>query len=98
MIGIDLTRISRFENASESFIEKILHENELLDYSKAKNKARFLAKRWSVKEALFKADNKLKEFSLIELKEKDRVLSFDGFEISTSTEDDYYIAIVKKEQ
>ena len=98
MIGIDITRISRFENASESFIKKILHENELNDYSLAENKARFLAKRWSIKEALFKADNNLKEFSLIELKEKQRVITFNGFEISTSTEDDYYIAIVKKEQ
>ena len=98
MIGIDITRISRFENSSESLIKRVLHKNEIILYKESEDKPRFLAKMWSIKEALFKADNSLKEFSKIELIDKGRITTFKGFEISTSTEDDYYIAIVKKEK
>ena len=97
MIGIDITNISRFKEVSESFIKRVLHENEVKLYETSGNKPRFLAKRWSIKEALFKADNSFKEFSNIELIDNGRITSFKGFDISTSTEDDYYIAIVKKE-
>ncbi len=97
MLGIDLTKISRFENSTEAFIDKILSVEEKVLYEESSNKARFLAKRWSVKEALFKADNSLNTFKDINLIENGREVEFKGFEISTSTEDDYYIAIVTKE-
>ena len=97
MIGIDITNISRFEEVSESLIKRILHKNEVILYKESENKPRFLAKKWSIKEALFKADNSLMEFSKIELIDENRKTTFRDFEISTSTEDDYYIAIVKKE-
>jgi len=61
-IGVDITKISRFLNIinkyENNFIHKILHINEIGEYNKISNiniKSRFLASRWSYKEALVKA-------------------------------------------
>lgn len=97
MVGIDITKISRFKNPKKSFIKKILHPEEINEYQESKNKPKFLAKRWAIKEAIFKCENKLFHFDKIKLTEKDRVMSYKGYKISTSSEDDYYIAIAIKE-
>lgn len=55
MIGCDVTKISRFINKSERFINKILTPYELKEYNTRRNKAEYLASRWSAKEAVFKA-------------------------------------------
>ena len=55
MIGCDVTKISRFIDKSERFVNKILTPHELTEYKIRNNKAEYLASRWSAKEAVFKA-------------------------------------------
>lgn len=98
MIGIDITRISRFKDPTNTFIKKILHPNEIKQYEIEKDKPLFLASRWAIKEALFKANNEEFSFNKIEIKKQDRFYKLEGYSISTSKEDDYYIAIVMKEK
>ncbi len=92
-----MTRISRFNNANDDLVNKILSADEKVLYEQSSNKPRFLAKRWSIKEALFKSDNSLNTFNQINLIDEGRKTVYEGFDISTTTEDDYYIAIVRKE-
>lgn len=58
-IGVDLLNINRVENIfnkfSTKFAERILANEELELYKKAKNKINFLAKRFCAKEAFSKA-------------------------------------------
>ena len=57
--GIDLVQISRIEQVYEKhgnrFASHVLHEKEMPEFEKAPSKARFLAKRFAVKEAATKA-------------------------------------------
>jgi len=59
MIGIDLVEIERVRELyirhKQRFIDKILAEEELDQFNSKENKENFLAKRWAVKEAYFKA-------------------------------------------
>ena len=98
MLGIDITNIKRFEKQNQQFIEKVLHRDEIIEYNNSKEKAVFLAKRWAIKEALFKADNKLFSFSEINIKKEDRTYKYPGYVISTSREGDIIIAIAQKEK
>lgn len=43
MLGIDMTTISRFENASEQLIQRILHPDEIIELESSENKSYFLA-------------------------------------------------------
>lgn len=95
-IGIDITRISRFEDASETLINRILHPNEKILFNKSENKAEFLAAHWAIKEALYKTNNNLFHFDKIELIKEEKIYTYPGYDISTSKEDDTYIAIVKR--
>jgi len=58
-IGTDIVRISRVEDALERFgrrfAEKVLGDEELLEFDGYHNPARLLAKRFAVKEATLKA-------------------------------------------
>ena len=65
MLGIDLTKISRFKNVNKNFIKKILHEDELKSYEISIDKPKFLAVRWAIKEAIYKCDNKYSNFQEI---------------------------------
>lgn len=103
MIGIDLTNKDRFKNNYENIAEKILHFSEkklFLNINNEEGKINFIASRWAIKEALFKCDNRYKNFSNISVI-KDLFGRYifedlnDKFEISTSNEDKYIIAIVK---
>lgn len=96
-IGIDITRISRFNEVTQAYLEKTLTESEILEYNIAINKPLFLAARWAIKEALYKADNQYFHFNKVEIKVENSIYVFPGYKISTSTEDDYYIAFVQKE-
>lgn len=96
MSTIDLTNINRFKNKDQSFVDKVLHELEKKDYEVCKNKAKFLATHWAIKEAIFKADNKYSVFCKINIVKKDRQYIFKNFVISTTSEDNYIIAIVEK--
>jgi holo-[acyl-carrier protein] synthase len=78
-VGVDIAKIPRFkriiESHESSFIRKILHEKEISEYQEMKfieNKTKFLASRWSVKEALVKATgDKSIVFSKIYLQKND---------------------------
>jgi holo-[acyl-carrier protein] synthase len=58
-VGIDLVRISRIEAAiarhGDRFAERILSDDELVDFSGSRRQAAFLAKHFAAKEALLKA-------------------------------------------
>lgn len=73
-VGIDIAKIPRFKKIleakySNNFLNKVLHTEEIKEYEKLKNldlKSRFLASRWSFKEALVKASgNKQLTFSKV---------------------------------
>lgn len=97
MIGIDITSIKRFEDKKENFVKKILSSEEYELWKKSDNKNLFIAQRWSIKEALFKADNNLHDYHKINIKRDPKgFFVFDNFIISTSKEDDYVIAFVIK--
>jgi len=58
-IGTDIVEVNRIESSIErfqdDFAERILAESEMASYMDSKIKARFLAKRFAVKEAFSKA-------------------------------------------
>ncbi|WP_369085919.1 4'-phosphopantetheinyl transferase superfamily protein [Metamycoplasma spumans] len=99
MIGIDITRVSRFKKVSQRFVQNVLHQDEIKEFDKLESdqKPKFLATRWAIKEALFKADNKYSCFNevLIKKSSEGRYVFLD-FEISTSDEGNLLIAIVLK--
>lgn len=95
-IGIDITRISRFKDAKQSLIDRVLHPEEKEEFSICENKELFLAARWAIKEALYKTNNELFHFDKIKVIKKNNVYTYPGYDISTSKEDDYYTAIVKR--
>ncbi len=98
MHGIDLTKISRFENVNETFLKKVLSPEELIEYEEVQNKAKYVAGRWAIKEALFKADNSLSTFHKINIVKKNRTYIYSGYIITTTNEGDYYLASVIKEK
>ncbi|CAL1329456.1 holo-ACP synthase [Candidatus Providencia siddallii] len=58
-LGIDLVKVSRIESIIQKFknefAKRILTKNEFIQYQQQNNKAKFLAKRFAVKEAASKA-------------------------------------------
>lgn len=96
MIGVDLTKISRFENKDEKFAKKILSNEEYKEWEKQKS-SKFLATRWAIKEAIYKADNNFYEFKKIDIL-NGKFYSHKNFNISVSNEDDYIIAFVTKKE
>ena len=58
-VGTDIVAVERldrlFERHGEHALEKLLAESERVEFAKAKDPARFLAKRFAAKEALGKA-------------------------------------------
>jgi len=99
-IGIDLTRISRFDINNKKLVERILSEKELEVFQNLNNdnKPAYLASRFALKEAYYKASQDNCSFSSISflndkngkpyMDERDDVL------VSVSDEDDYLTTIV----
>ena len=58
-IGTDIVRVSRMQNNldkyGQKFVNRILNEKEISDFTRALKKAHFLAKRFAAKEAVVKA-------------------------------------------
>lgn len=95
-VGIDTTRISRFENKSEKFIKTILTEEEYNIYLQEKSPS-FLAVRWACKEAIFKAtqDRDYLKYTILQYENgKPYVLEHDNYKVSITHEGDYVTAIV----
>ncbi len=73
-IGIDVTELKRFQNLSENFIKRFLTTKEYTEYLKLDDsiKTKFLASRWVLKEAVFKAISKYKPIPFVQIEfEKD---------------------------
>lgn len=100
-IGVDLATISRFYDKDLNFVKHVLTNKEIEEYNKIfdkENKAKYLASRWAIKEAIYKADNSLYHFWEIEINKVDKKYQHDKFEISTSHENDLVIAIVTEKK
>lgn len=58
-IGTDIVSVKRIEDSlskfGERFVHRVLNEEEVVEYGKSTYPARFLAKRFAVKEAFSKA-------------------------------------------
>lgn len=98
-VGIDITSIKRFNDRKDSFIKRILTEEEYSVYNELSivKKPVFLATRWACKEAIFKAteDPKYLEYSILNSKSgKPYVLNHENMKVSISHEGDTAIAIV----
>ena len=98
-IGIDLAKISRFENKDIHFIKRVLTEKELLVYNNLieEKKTQYLASRWASKEAIYKA-NKDEHYLSYSILNKDNGEPYvDGHEeikISISHDGEYVIASI----
>lgn len=94
-IGVDITSIKRFEDKKINFIKKVLSDNEFIEWKKTENKLLYLAQRWAIKEALFKANNNLHDYHLINIeRDKKGIFKYKNYKISTSKENEYVIAFV----
>ena len=98
-IGIDLAKISRFENKDIHFIKRVLTEKELLVYNNLleEKKTQYLASRWASKEAIFKANHDEHYLSYSILNKDNGEPYVDGHEeikISISHDGEYAVASV----
>lgn len=98
-IGVDLTKIDRFNEVSKHFIERIYSDNEMKEYYMLleEKQATYLASRWAVKEALFKAIKiaNYKEYSIMNDETgQPYVENHPEIKVSISHEDGYCIAFV----
>lgn len=98
-IGVDLTKIERFKEVNKHFIERVYSDNEIQEYYMLleEKQATFLASRWAVKEALFKAIKikNYKEYSIMnDSSGEPYVENHPEIKVSISHEDGYCIAFV----
>ena len=94
-IGVDIVKISRFNNVTEHFINRILTSKEKEQYLTKENKAQFLATRFAAKEAYFKATQDIHYLSISILNQdngKPYVDSKKNIHLSISHEDEYVVA------
>ncbi len=97
-VGIDVTQISRFADAHDSLINRILSPKEKELYEKEVNKAAFLASRFASKEAYFKATQDKTNFNEISVLNdangKPYIEGHDELALSISDESGLSVAIV----
>ena len=95
-IGVDITSIKRFEDKKINFIKKVLSDNEFIEYTnRTITDLVYVAQRWAIKEALFKANNNLHDYHLINIeRDKKGIFKYKNYKISTSKENEYVIAFV----
>lgn len=98
-IGIDIVKISRFENKDIHFIKRVLTEKELLVYNNLieEKKTQYLASRWASKEAIYKA-NKDEHYLSYSILNKENgepyVDDHEEIKISISHDGEYAVASV----
>ncbi|QJG66984.1 4'-phosphopantetheinyl transferase superfamily protein [Mycoplasma phocoenae] len=98
--GIDIALVKRFKKINRKTIERFLSPNEAEIFKKLRNekflkentKTLFLATRWAIKEALFKADNQNYKYSEIDIKKINDVYTYENYSISVSHDGEYVIA------
>jgi holo-[acyl-carrier protein] synthase len=99
-IGIDLAKISRFENKDQKFVKKILTEAELKQYSELEyeRKTEYLAGRFAAKEAYYKAmkNNKIgyHDVEIIDDYFSGPQISDKSAQISISHDGEYVVVVV----
>ena len=100
-VGIDLTYIPRFEN-KEELAKKVLSKEELNEYYLSREKAKYLASRFALKEAFLKSlkkgilDIDLNSIAVVKEASGAIHISYLGVDYSASLshEKDYCIGVV----
>lgn len=99
-VGIDVTNINYFLNKSDKFVKRILTKNEYDQFLKTEYdlRPRFLAVRWVLKEATFKAINEFYKvfFTNIEFVKNNNSYvcsTFENVKVSASYENNLVYAI-----
>jgi holo-[acyl-carrier protein] synthase len=93
MIGCDVTRISRFNEKTEFFINRILSLDEMTEYNTRSNKVEYLASRWSAKESVFKATG-IKNATILNNKDgSPYVLNYPDIHVTISHDGDYAFTV-----
>jgi len=89
-IGTDASEINRFNPNDVLFVKKNLHKGEIIYFNSLETfekKQKFLAKIWTLKEAMYKSNNSINiyEIEIGNLKNGSPVcLNFKGFSLSLS--------------
>ena len=94
-IGVDIVKISRFNDVTEHFIDRILTSKEKAEYTLKENKVQYLASRFAAKEAYFKATQDIHYLGVSILndeKGKPYIDNKKNIHLSISHEDEYLIA------
>lgn len=65
MIGCDIVNLNRFAARQDRWAQRILTEKEQQEYRNRANKLEYLAGRWAVKEAIYKASGLLSGFDVL---------------------------------
>lgn len=94
-VGVDIVKISRFNDVSEHFISRILTNEEKEEYLKRSNKTQYLASRFAVKEAYFKATQDIHYLNISVLNDENGmpyILDKKNIHLSISHEDEYVVA------
>lgn len=99
-IGIDVTNIERFKNKKDFFAKRILTKNEYSVYLNTDEslKAKFLAVRWALKEATYKAISNFENIfftniEFIKVDNKYKCVTFERVEVSVSYNNNLIYAI-----
>lgn len=98
-IGVDIVKIDRFNNVDDYFINRIYTQEEINFYNtlSSDKKVVFLASRWAVKEAIFKANNQKDYLSygcVNDINGKPYIVNHPEIKVSISHDGDYAIAFV----
>lgn len=94
MIGCDIVDMSRFKQRQERWARRVLTEKEQEEYTKRTDKLEYLAGRWAVKEAIYKASGLLSGFDVLTAANgKPIVCGIDGVYVSISHEKTHVFAI-----
>ncbi|QZE12556.1 4'-phosphopantetheinyl transferase superfamily protein [Mycoplasma sp. Ms02] len=99
-IGVDFTKISRFEKNHILMSTRILTDNQKKIYDKLgdeNQKIRYIAKNWAAKEAIFKCDNNYYQFNEIDVNFEIKPVKYRNFSISITHDDGYLVAVVHKQ-
>lgn len=100
-VGVDIVKISRFNDVNEHFINRILTKEELVVYNQRVDKVKYLASRFAAKEAYFKATQDIHYLSISVLNDENGapyILNKKNIHLSLSDEDEYVVAYLILEE
>ena len=100
-VGVDIVKISRFNDVNSHFIDRILTNEEKKEYQLRNDKVNYLASRFASKEAYFKATQDIHYLGISILNDKNGkpyVLNKKNIHLSISDEDEYVIAYLIVEE